>query len=44
MKEFLTTMTKFNPVLSAISFDHGMTYHPNNDEFPHKEEEFKIFS
>jgi len=43
VKEFITTMMKHDPALSILSFDHAVAYHPNNDEFPKKEDEFKKF-
>jgi len=38
MNELISTMTKHNPMLSVLSFDHKLTYHPTNNKFlPNKD-------
>jgi len=39
-KDFITTTMKHNPVLLNISLNHTAAYHPNNNEFPQKENKF----
>jgi len=43
VKTFLTTMMKYDPVLSIPALDNLVIYHLNNDEFPSLEDQFKKF-
>jgi len=43
VKLLLDTMTKADPTINVLSFDHQVVFHPTKNDFPSSKDKFKQF-